>query len=324
MLNERGYRTRQSKAFTHATISRLLEDPTAKGLHRSNYTTGRDHANHTIRKDESEWVWNEVEPIVSEAMWEECARLLKARSQGKRPAKRATYLFSGIATCSCGAKMYVPAGRNKYVCTACHQKIPLDDLERLYRSAIAGFEYSPEDVAAHRQAANEAIRERDGLVAATETELKRLAGAEDELFELFHAGALTKPDFARRHRPISDRRAQLEDELPRLQADRDVLKIGLLSEEFVRSETNDLNGRWETMSFEQRRELVERITDKLVVGKEGIDIRIVESPFGNGDQKGTVPRTSDANGCSKGPQRRLSGLLWNVLFRPVLGPGLRG
>jgi site-specific DNA recombinase len=39
LLNEAGYRTRAKGWFGSTTVKRILSDPTAKGLHRANYTT---------------------------------------------------------------------------------------------------------------------------------------------------------------------------------------------------------------------------------------------------------------------------------------------
>ena len=291
LLNERGYRTRGGNRFTDATVGRLLEDPTAKGLHRSNYTQGRDKASHTALKPEAEWVWNEVEPIVSEELWERCNGLLALRATGRRPAKQTTYLFSGVAHCECGSKMYVPARRNKYVCPKCANKIPVDDLEEVFRSRLVGYLLSPEEQSEHKAAASEALREKDRLIETAEGELKKLERAEQELLDLYHSGQVKRADFGRLHQPMSERRSQLDEELPRLLAERDVLKIGILSQEVTTQEARDLHESWSEFSFEKRRQLVQDITDRVTIGKESVDVTLLELlPFGEAAQKATDPR----------------------------------
>ncbi len=66
LLNDKGYRTRRGMKFTDSSVERLLDDPVAKGKRRMNYTTIVDAKKNWVFKPEDEWVWADVEPIVSE------------------------------------------------------------------------------------------------------------------------------------------------------------------------------------------------------------------------------------------------------------------
>jgi site-specific DNA recombinase len=279
LLNDRGYRTRNGSHFSDTTIARLLQDPTAKGLHRANYTRTNDRTKSWALKPESEWVFTPVEAIVCEDLWGRCNAILDANAERRRPARRSVYLFAGFAHCHCGGKMYVWTNSPKYVCTTCRNKIPVVDLEAVYRDQLRHFLLSPDELDLHRQAGDVEIAEIEKLVAATQTELRKLESEDERLYQLYLADSLTKEDFGRRHKPLSERRAQLEDELPRLQARLDVLKIGTLSQAEAIEEARDLSARWDDLPLEDKRQIVEAITDRIIVGRDDVEIRLLHIPF---------------------------------------------
>src|SRR6185436_10053039 len=55
LLNEAGHRTRNGAKFTSKTVGRLLQDPTAKGIHRANYTTRDSTSKRWSVKSEDQW-----------------------------------------------------------------------------------------------------------------------------------------------------------------------------------------------------------------------------------------------------------------------------
>jgi len=279
ILNERGYRTRAGAKFTDTSIMRILEDPTAKGLRRVNYS--RLEGKVRSIKPQSEWVHVPVEAIVSEELWDRCAGIVARQSAAhQRPAKKTAHLFAGYAHCVCGHKMYVWQQSPKYICQNCRNKIPIQDLEAVFRSELTRFLISPDEIAAHEEAARDTIRERENLIEAGRQELAKIESECDRLFDLYSAHAISKDDFGRKHRPLSDRRSQLEDEMPRLQAEIDVLRINLLSRQEAREEAKDLSVRWDNMQFEERRQVVEAITDSIVIGKEEVEINLLHVPCG--------------------------------------------
>jgi site-specific DNA recombinase len=292
ILNERGYRTRNGSPFSDTTVSRLLLDPTAKGLHRANYTRTDDRRKNWSLKPESEWVYTSVEAIVPEDLWEECASIVNAGKTSAKPATRRTrHLFAGFAHCICGTRMYVRSGSSKYVCESCRTKIPSSDLEAIYREQLHHILVSPDEVEAHNLAAVEAMSEKQRLIETAEAELKRIASDEQSLFDLYAAKALSTEDFGRRHNPLSVRRAQVEDELPRLQAELDVLRITAASREEILEEARDLTTRWNDLPEEEKRQVVEAITERIVIGPEDVEISLLHLPeAGTRVDKATRPQ----------------------------------
>ncbi len=291
LLNERGYRTRKGSKFSDTTVWRLLRDTTAKGVFRQNYTRTSDRTKSWELKPESEWVLTPVQPIVSVELWEECNRFLDdRRAARKKPSRLNVHLFTGFTYCECGTKMYVGTKATKYICPKCRTKIPASDLEAIYRDRLSEFLLSPEDIAAHIDAANETIREKETLIVAAQAELKKLEAEAERLYQLYLSDQLSKEDFGRRHKPLSERRTQLEDELPRVQAQLDVLRIAMAGKNAAIAEASDLSIRWGQFSRPEKRQLVETITDKIVVGKDEVAINLLYFPASlNTDGKATNP-----------------------------------
>jgi len=273
LFNERGYRTRSGELWSGTSVRRLLEDTTAKGVHRRNYTCTTDNKKAWKLKPESEWVEVPVEPIVSAELWDKAAALLESqKAQVKPVARRGVHLFAGIAHCTCGTRMYVRAKSPKYVCEGCRNKIPIADLEAVYLSELHRFLLSPEEIEAHARAASDAMREKERLIERTLSDLRKTETEETRVFDLYHAGQIKKDDFARHHRPISERRKQLEDELPRLQAELDVMHISVASQEEAVLGAQTLTGQWTSLTDGEKRQMVEATTSRIIIGKDEIEI----------------------------------------------------
>ncbi len=280
LLNEQGYRTRNGGKFTDTTVDRLIRDPIAKGTRRANYTTSPNGDKRAwALKPEEEWVLLEAPAIVSEVLWSECNRFLEGqRTRLKRVTKPAVHLFAGVTYCSCGRKMYVPSNNPKYTCKPCRNRIPTDDLEAVFHAEIKNFLFSDSEIRERMDAAHAEVRTKMELLAVLEGEAEKLATETDKLYDLYQSGMIDKAGFGRKYEPLRERREQLDNQIPELQADIDLLKIAHLSEESALLEARDLHSEWHSLSREDKRRIVEEITERIIVGGGEIDIHLYYTP----------------------------------------------
>jgi site-specific DNA recombinase len=279
LLNEAGYRTRKGAGFTSKTVTRLLQDPTAKGIHRANHTTRNGQSKQWAMKPESEWHLHEVEPLVSNEVWDECNRLIdESYSKQKRPEKKPVHIFSGVTHCECGQRMYVPSNSPKYICRSCRNKISIADLDGIFREEIKGYSLSPGAIANYLKSSNETANEKERLLVVQIKELERVKKEIQRTYDLYQQEKLDAEGFSKFYTPLEERRKQLEAEFPRLQAEVDILKVNNLSAEEIASQASSLYDNWQTMQPEEKREIVELITDKIVIAKDEITINLCYAP----------------------------------------------
>jgi len=87
-----------------------------------------------------------------------------------------------------------------------------------------------------------------------------------------------KLGFGEKYHPLSERIKQLDDQIPALQAELDILKIAHLSQEEIITEARDLYSRWPTLPTEEKRRIVETITDRIVIGNVEVEINLFYMP----------------------------------------------
>jgi site-specific DNA recombinase len=279
LLNDAGHRTRNGSKFTNTTVERLLRDPTAKGIRRANYTKSVGDKKGWEFKPEKDWVWSEVEPIVSEEVWNQCNQILEDRTKnGKRTAKKPVHFFTGVTFCACGNKMYVPSNTPKYVCYKCRNKIPVEDLEKAFQEQLRDFFLSPTEMTRYLHEADETIKVKEELFKTLEKETQKLKSEMDKMMRLYLDDKISKDGFGVQNRPLEERAKQLNDQLPQLQAELDFLKVNFISSDEVLAEAKDLYSHWQALDFEGKRKIVENITDRITIAKDEINIELCYLP----------------------------------------------
>ncbi len=265
--------------MSDTTVERLLRDPTAKGVRWANYTKSLGDNKKWVAKPKEDWVLTEVEPIVPADLWDQCNAILdEQRQKHKKPSRENVHLFTGFVFCHCGNKMYRPSNTPKYVCYQCRNKIPVTDLETIFHEQLKAFFFSEEDVASYLDQADQQLKQRQELIDNLEEEKRKLERQMDKMMQLYLDDELPKEGFGRKWKPMEERLKQIESEIPALQGELDFLRVQYLSSDQIIHDARDLYSRWPQLSEEDKRQIVENITQKVTIGATDVAIDLCYLP----------------------------------------------
>jgi site-specific DNA recombinase len=207
--------------------------------------------------------------------------------------------------------MYVPSNTPKYVCYACRNKIPTEDLEAVFQEQLRGFLVSPEEIAKYLASANDVLKEKEDLLKVLEIEQTKLQRELDQTMQLYLGGKISRDGFASEYGSREERLKQLKDQIPTLQGDLDFLKIQYLSRDEIMSEARDLASRWPTLPVDEKRQIIENITEKITITKDEVLIDLCYLPSGAdrhpppGGAPSSPPAGSTAGGTHRSPSRKI-------------------
>jgi site-specific DNA recombinase len=278
-LNELGYRTRNGSFFSDTTVERLIRDSTAKGIRRANYTQSKGEGKNWVVKPESDWITMSCPAIVDETLWN-MANAIMDEQQSKRvkPGPKAVHLLSGYVYCTCPNKMYVYTEQPVYKCKICKCKIEVKDLDEIYHAQLKSFLLTDRDVDAVISQSETLIAEKEALLKTVSGEYDKLLQKAEQMTNMRIGGELTKEDFAKFYKPSETRLRQIENQMPELQAEIDFLKIQQLSADTVIQDAKDLYTNWPNLPFEEKRSIIETITEKIIINTDSIDISLAYAP----------------------------------------------
>lgn len=118
LLNEATHKTRKGAKWSDMAIGRILADASYGKIAQS----------------------GDYPQIITLHLWEQVQDILNGQNGGtQRPGRAPKHLFAGKVKCHCGAMMYKPSNTPKYVCKTCRNKIPIEDLEKIYLKELKPF-----------------------------------------------------------------------------------------------------------------------------------------------------------------------------------------
>ena len=134
------------------------------------------------------------------------------------------------------------------------------------------------------------------------------------MIDLRLGGELTKERFSELYNPLEQQMKQLERQLPELEAEIDFLKIQKINTEVVLSETKDIYSNWERMSFEDKRSIIELITQQIVIHTNDITISLSYLPAPHLFLKGGKDEQKNCIDCVH-PLRQFLSSSWHAVTK---------
>jgi site-specific DNA recombinase len=274
ILNEKGYRTKRKSKFTGTTVKRLLQDPTAKGIRRS-HCTKIDENGRTVMRDQSERYIHEAPRIVSDDVWDEVNAIIRKQEKEKiQPLNKKVHLFTSYLFCECGGGMYVPSSNPKYTCKKCRRKIHIDDIEAIFKEQLTEFIISEEEVNRYFDGTHNVIREKEQEIENVKSEIEKLETKIAKIFELHEQGKIETERFDEYYNKPNNQVQRLKLRIPQIEGEIYALKDQFKSSGYIIEEARSLYENWDKLTKQQKRNIIEIITEKIVVSEQEVNITL--------------------------------------------------
>jgi hypothetical protein len=174
--------------------------------------------------------------------------------------------------------MYVFARSPKYVCPKCRNKITIEDIEGIFKDELEDFFVSREKVAAHLSRGDDFLADKKAQLTAHNRQLEKVRTEMRKVYDLYQADQITPDGFGKLYKPLEEQERGLAERLPKLQGEIDALEMRQLSADEVFAEATNLHRLWPKFSTEEKRKIVESITERITVAGDQIDITFWSAP----------------------------------------------
>jgi len=275
LLNEKGHRTRRGNKFTDSTVKRLLTDTVAKGLQIMNRRYSNSEKPNQLKPKE-EWFFHQVEPIVSEELWNAVNNIITSQKKNHTQVLNTKiHLFTGFVFCICGSRMYTRYNSENYVCHAsCGNKIRKNDLEEIFRNELHNYTVSEDKVDDYFKRLKVILKDREKELLRLRKEKEKLDKHIEKILILHTEGKIKTEAFHTYHHKPYEQIQQVDAQIQELEQDVSLNSLAEKSTNEVLELARNLFEKWNTLSHEQKREVIETITEKIIISKDEIDIHL--------------------------------------------------
>jgi len=277
LLNKMGYRTRKGYKFSDTSVTRMLKNPDAKGIKRTNYHGTKTVLNPSGIKPKEEWHFMKIPEIVSEELWDSVNAIIEEQEQKSnqtKPLNQRVHLFTSYLYCHNGHKMRISTKINKYTCPKCKVRIDKDDLEQVFQTRLKQFVMSKNEIQKYTKSSDKIIGDKRTEIKGITFQISEIDIKMNKLIELSIEGQIPTKDFDRHYSPLSEQMETLNKTLSKLE--KELIDINNINNSFgkVLSQSKSIYEKWHTFTRLEKRSIIESITNKIVFDGELINFKL--------------------------------------------------
>ncbi len=294
-INAAGYRTRNGKQWSRASVRRILSSPVYIGTLRYGKRTGQRGGMRQV--DEEHWIVTENahEPIIDKPDFKE-ARSILERNYGRRSWTDASpHLLGGMIRCGhCGSTMSGVTNRNRkrgsvhryYRCLGSMQKgksfcsgcsYRADDLEKAVTGQLVGFSSDElrRELKEYKKRLKSQVTPLNRRTERLEKEFDNLRDREHRLVELYEESAIDLEAFRDRRAELEKQKLAVANEIAELDAKIPHGGVRAVDPDDLADRFADLQKTFPSLSFNDQRHLLRAMIDGAEVYADGrIDITL--------------------------------------------------
>jgi site-specific DNA recombinase len=151
-------------------------------------------------------------------------------------------------------------------------------LEDIFHHQLKDFFFSTTEITNYLNQADQVIKEKEELLKTVRDEKKKTEQDMEKMYRAYTSGEISIEGFGRFYKPLEERLKQIDSQIPEIQGEIDFLKIQYLSSDQIFNEAKDLYSRWPQLTSEEKRKIIENITEKIVIGNEDVAIHLTYLP----------------------------------------------
>lgn len=293
MLHDTGISPRKEKSeyWTKSPIDRILRNESYIGRHhynKSESVIARYHLKETRyrrqqktgrkQRDKSEWILHEIEPIVSQELFNKVQEQLKRNVKFRPTNRKHDYLLTGVIKCTCGENRNGdgPEGKKYYRCISRSKQhdhvnrckvggVNVTVADALIWQKISSLLSNPEQIRKHAERWLE-TQKNDKTLMDTKSLAKELRDLENEqkrYIEAYGKGIINEDMLDHHMKTTNKKKLGIETELTSLSKNRGI--TGKIDVDTLAQKTAQ---KLENLSFPQKKHIVERVVTKIIASQK--------------------------------------------------------